>query len=136
MSGLVIYGDLTTMLPSADSLAINFVGEGVKLFAPSGLPATEPQSYGLAMQQAIARPEIAKPNRERVFCMAVTQEDVYGPRATSWSASLDASAFGGDDLISLRRRLICVSAGNLPDGLPHARLRSGPIKLLANGLIG
>lgn len=33
------------------------------------------------MQQAIARPEIAKPNRERVFCMAVTQEDVYGPRA-------------------------------------------------------
>ena len=34
MSGLVIYGDLTAMLPSADSLAINFVGEGVKLLAP------------------------------------------------------------------------------------------------------
>lgn len=122
MSGLAVYGDLTTKLPSADALPVNFSGEGVKLLAPTGFPATEPQSYGLAMQQAIARPEIAKPHRERVFCMAVTQSEVYGPKATSWSASLDASAFGGDDLDNRKPRLICVSAGNLPDGLPHGDL--------------
>lgn len=122
MSGLALYGDLTTVLASADAVPINFVGEGVKLLAPDGFPATEPQSYGLAMLQAISRPEIAKPHRERVFCMAVTQGEVYGPKATSWSAALDASAFGGDELADPRPRLICVSAGNLPDGLPHAEL--------------
>ena len=122
MSGLALYGDLTTRLVSADPLLVNYVGEGVKLLAPPGFVPTQPQSYGLATRQAILRPEIAKPLRERVFCMAVTQSDVFGPKATSWSASLDASAFGGDELDDLRARLICVSAGNLPDGLPHAEL--------------
>jgi hypothetical protein len=51
--------------------------------------------------------------------MAVTQQDVHGPKATSWSASLDGASFGGDELDDLRQRLICVSAGNLPDGLLH-----------------
>ncbi|MGN6820466.1 MAG: S8 family peptidase [Sphingomonas sp.] len=119
MSGLAIYGDLTTILPSDDPLPIRFVGEAVKLLAPPGFVPTQPQSYGLATRQAILRPEIAKPQRERVFCLAVTQGDVYGPKATSWSAALDMSAFGGDELDDRRERLICVSAGNLPDGLPH-----------------
>ena len=122
MSGLAVYGDLTTTLPSADPITLNYAGEGVKLLPPAGFPLTEPQSYGLVTQQAILRPEIARPDRERVYCMAVTQPDVYGPKATSWSATLDASAFGGDELVELRRRLICVSAGNLPDGLLHAEL--------------
>lgn len=122
MSGLALYGDLTTTLPSAGPIMLNYAGEGVKLLPPAGFPATEPQSYALVTQQAILRPEIAKPLRERVYCMAVTQPDVYGPRATSWSATLDAAAFGGDELADLKRRLICVSAGNLPDGLLHAEL--------------
>ncbi len=122
MSGLAVYGDLTTTLPSADPIKLNYAGEGVKLLPPAGFTLTEPQSYGLVTQQAILRPEIARPDRERVYCMAVTQPDVYGPKATSWSATLDASAFGGDELVELRRRLICVSAGNLPDGLLHAEL--------------
>lgn len=122
MSGLALYGDLTTTLPSVDPIILNYAGEGVKLLPPAGFPLTEPQSYGLVTQQAILRPEIARPDRERVYCMAVTQPDVYGPKATSWSATLDASAFGGDELADLRRRLICVSAGNLPDGLLHADL--------------
>lgn len=124
MSGLAVYGDLTTTLPSADPITLNYSGEGVKLLPPAGFPLTAPQSYGLVTQQAILRPEIARPDRERVYCMAVTQPDVYGPKATSWSATLDASAFGGDELVELRRRLICVSAGNLPDGLFHAELEN------------
>jgi hypothetical protein len=119
MSGLALYGDLTTCFASASSISIPYVGEGVKLLAPPGFDPTQPQSYGLATRQAILRPEIAKPLRERVFCMAVTQQEVFGPKPTSWSASLDATAFGGDDLKDLRRRLLCVSAGNLPDGLRH-----------------
>lgn len=122
MSGLAIYGDLTTLLASADPIPITYVGEGVKLLAPAGFEETEPRSYGLVTQQAILRPEISKPERARVYCMAVTQPDVYGPKATSWSATLDATAFGGDNLADLRQRVICVSAGNLPDGLPQAEL--------------
>lgn len=122
MSGLAIFGDLTTILPSAHPIGIGYVGEGVKLLAPDGFAQNTPRSYGLVTQQAFLRPEIVRPDRLRVYCMAVTQSDVYGPRATSWSASLDLSAFGGDDLATLRRRLICVSAGNLPDGLAHAEL--------------
>jgi hypothetical protein len=94
----------------------------VKLLPPQGFPDNEPQSYGLITLQAMSRPEIAKPDRERIFCMAITQGEVFGPRATSWSASLDSAAFGGDDLQTRRRRLVCVSAGNLPDGLQHADL--------------
>jgi hypothetical protein len=122
MSGLAFYGDLTTVLASTDPLSPTFVGESVKLLAPPGFVLTAPQSYGLASQQAILRPEIARPDRQRVFCMAITQSDVHGPKATSWSAALDAAAFGGDDLSDRRQRLICVSAGNLPDGLPHTEL--------------
>lgn len=122
MSGLAIFGDLTVRLASTDPLPLTFIGEAVKLLPPAGFPATQPQSYGLVSQQAILRPEIARPDRERIFCMAVTQSDVHGPKATSWSATLDTMAFGGSELDDLRQRLICVSAGNLPDGLPHESL--------------
>src|SRR3546814_14831490 len=74
MSGLAFYGDLTTRLPSMDPLPVTYVGEAVKLLPPDGFPETEPQSYGLVTQQAIFRAEIARPDRERIFCMAVTQE--------------------------------------------------------------
>lgn len=117
LSGLAIYGDLTTLMSSVTALRVNFSGEVVKLLPPQGFPDTEPQSYGLVTQQAIARPEIARADRKRVFCLAVTQGDVFGPKATSWSAALDTSTFGGEDLADLKQRLICVSAGNLPDGL-------------------
>lgn len=122
MSGLAFFGDLTTCLASTDPLVVNYAGEAVKLLPPDGFPVTEPQSYGLVTQQAILRPEISRPDRARVFCMAVTQSDVHGPKATSWSATLDAMAFGGDELDDLRQRLICVSVGNIPDGLQHSAL--------------
>lgn len=122
MSGLAIYGDLTTVLSSTNPVAISFAAESVKLLPPEGFPETQPQSYGLVTQQAVFRPEIARSDRQRVFCMAVTQRDVHGPRATSWSATLDTLAFGGEDLAELRQRLICVSVGNLPDGLAQEAL--------------
>ncbi|SEK00161.1 Subtilase family protein [Sphingobium sp. AP50] len=122
MAGLALFGDLTAILPSTDAITIPFVGESVKLLAPHGFEATEPGSYGLVTRQAIYRAELSRATRERIFCMAVTQRDVYGPRATSWSASLDVLAFGGEELDDLRPRLICVSAGNLPDGLKHGAL--------------
>lgn len=122
LSGLALYGDLSFKLQSTNPITLNFCGESVKLLPPNGFPETEPQSYGLVTQQAISRPEIAKPYRERVFCLAITQGEVFGPRATSWSASLDRASFGGDSLDDLRRRLICVSAGNIPTLLPHTDL--------------
>lgn len=124
MAGLGIYGDLTAVLASAEAIYLPYIGESVKLLAPDGFAQTEPSSYGLATRQAVFRVEIAKPLRERVFCMAITQRDVYGPRATSWSASLDGLAFGGDELDDLRPRLFCVSAGNLPDAMTLSDLEN------------
>ncbi|MBS1087321.1 S8 family peptidase [Gluconobacter sphaericus] len=122
MSGLAIFGDLTNILSSSDPIRSRYIGESVKLLSPGGFEPTAPQSYGLITQQALLRPEIAKPDRSRVYCMAITQPEVFGPKATSWSATLDLSSFGGDELSDLLRRLVCVSAGNLPDGLHHTEL--------------
>ena len=124
IAGLAIYGDLTTVLASTNAIVLTYVGESVKLLAPDGFVKTEPDSYGLATQQAVFRVELAKAARERVFCMAITQPGVYGPRPTSWSASLDVMAFGGDDLEDLRQRLFCVSAGNLPDAMAYDDLEA------------
>lgn len=124
MAGLAVYGDLTTVLASTSVIVLTYVGESVKLLPPEGFDDTAPSSFGLVTQQAIFRAELAKAGRERVFCMAITQPEVYGPRPTSWSATLDVMAFGGDDLEDLRQRLFCVSAGNLPDAMAHDDLEN------------
>src|SRR3546814_6120821 len=90
MSGLAFYGDLTTRLPSMDPLPVTYVGEAVKLLPPDGFPETEPQSYGLDTQQAIFRAEIARPDRERIFCMAVTQEADHGPRSEEQTSEIQS----------------------------------------------
>jgi hypothetical protein len=66
-------------------------------------------------------PEIENPDRPRIFCMAVTNEDVSGERPTSWSAAIDQICAGrmpGDEPEGdgePPRRLFFVSAGNVPD---------------------
>jgi hypothetical protein len=93
--------------------------ESVKLLPPGGFPATAPVNFGLVTQQAVALPEIMRPDRARVFCLAIGQEAVSGPRPSSWSAAIDQSAADAtvDEFEDRHRRLFVIAAGNVPDGL-------------------
>ena len=121
MAGTVLYADLTYPLADQSIVALDFVLESVKFLPPPGFQSTDSASYGAITQAAVALPEINKPERPRVFCMAVTNQDVSGERPTSWSAAIDQICAGrmpGDEPDSngeLPRRLLFVSAGNVPD---------------------
>jgi len=121
MAGTVLYADLTYPLADQRTLALDFVLESVKFLPPPGFQPTDPLSYGAITQAAAAIPEIENPERRRIFCMAVTNDDVSGERPTSWSAAIDQICAGRmpgdepDDRGELPMRLFFVSAGNVPD---------------------
>ncbi|MDQ1153446.1 S8 family peptidase [Brevundimonas sp. SORGH_AS_0993] len=116
MAGLAAFGDLSPVFQTHAPIPIDYTLESVKLVHPPTLPATDPGNFGLITAQAIAIPEIAFPQTRRIYCLAVTQIGVHGPRATSWSAALDAAAFEcAEPGPQAPDRLIMVSAGNLQD---------------------
>lgn len=119
LAGLALYGDLTAPLQSMIPIVINVSLESVKLLPPNGFPANAPASLGLVTQQAVALPEIEAPTRPRVFCLALGQPSVAGPRASSWSAAIDQSAADAqiENVGERHRRLFVIAAGNVPDGL-------------------
>lgn len=138
MAGLALYGDLQGALAGAQPVALRHRLESVKFFPDTG--SNHPDLYGGVTARAVDRPEIQAAGRSRVFMLAVTatspapQEDAdpHGQRReagrpTSWSAAVDALAFGRaiDDtdprLTYLDRdeerrpRLFVISAGNIRD---------------------
>ncbi|MFM9850376.1 MAG: S8 family peptidase [Hyphomicrobiaceae bacterium] len=121
MAGTALYGDLTYPLADQRTITLSHNLESVTLVPPDGFAPTEPQNYGYVTQSAISLPEIAAPERRRVFCMAVTNEDVSGDVPTTWSAALDQACCGtmtadvGAAGAPAPRRLTLVSAGNIPD---------------------
>lgn len=124
MAGLALHGDLVAALSDDRELRLKHRLESVKILPPNGFPETDPKYYGAITQAAAARAEIAAPDRARVFCMAVTNEDVSGSRPTTWSAAIDQAAAGkmtGDDE-EAPRRLFFVSAGNAPAHIERPRI--------------
>lgn len=129
MAGLALLGDLTHPIADQRQIVLGHRLETVTLLPPEGFVPTEPASYGYVTQQAISLPEVAAPERSRVFCMAVTNKDVPGDRQTSWSAAMDQAAAGRmegetDDPTALRR-LILISGGNIDDDADAAAMRDG-----------
>ncbi|WP_375263423.1 S8 family serine peptidase [Palleronia sp.] len=123
MAGLALHGDLTPHLASMDVRPLLHRLESVKLLPPVGHPPTEDRFYGPVTQSAIVIPEIERPTRARVFCMAVTNDNVSGARPTTWSAALDQAAAGamiGDE--ETPRRLIVTSTGNAPNHIERHRI--------------
>lgn len=116
MAGLALHGDLTPLLQDEDERQLVHRLESVKILPPNGFPRTDPSSYGSITQAAVARTEIAHPERRRVFCLAVTNDNVSGSRSTTWSAAIDQAAVGGmlGDDGNAPRRLFIVSSGNAP----------------------
>ena len=127
MAGSILFSDLTHPLSDQSEVTLPFSLESVKLFPPSIFTSTEPENYGSITQSAVSIAEINAPERERTFCMAITNLDVSGESPTSWSAALDQICSGsmtGDPEEPERRRLFFVSAGNIgdhcgPDELDH-----------------
>jgi Subtilase family len=109
MAGLVSYGDLTDALASAGPIAMTHRVESVKIIHPAD--PNDVELYGAVTQESTYRVEVI-PDRQRVFCMAVTAPDGRDRgRPSSWSAAIDSLAAGvGDD--GDQRRLFILSGGN------------------------
>ncbi len=115
MSGTLLYGDLMEVLDGAGPVIVRHRLESVKILPDHG--ANDPDLYGAITAQAIARAEIAAPNRPRAICLAVTSLGDHGRgRPSAWSAKLDAITFGRDEV----QRFIAVAAGNIREAIVAA----------------
>jgi Subtilase family len=129
MAGLILHGDLTAALGDQSERRLMHRLESVKLLPPDGFDPNEPQSYGVLTQAAIALPEIEAPERPRVYCMAVTNDNASGATASTWSAAIDQAAAGrmiadGDgEEVERPKRLIIVSGGNVAAETDFTRRR-------------
>ena len=115
MAGLVLAGDLTDLVSGNDPVEIGHRLESVKLLPQGGATGNDPRHHGYLTKEAVARPEVAAPFRQRVFGMAVTARDNRDRgRPSAWSAALDSLAADADGEGGTPR-LIVVSAGNVED---------------------
>lgn len=132
MAGLALYGRLDSAILGNGVVRLAHRLESVKVLPPPP-NVTPPQLYGAVTATAASLVEIQRPDRPRVFSLAITadwQTDspdakrAYG-QPTSWSAAIDALAAGlaidVDDsgLLFLNeseltaQRLFVISAGNV-----------------------
>jgi hypothetical protein len=137
MAGMILHGDLTAALADRSERRLIHRLESVKLLPPAGFDPNQPQSYGVLTQAAIALPEIEAPDRTRIYCMAVTNDNVSGATSSAWSAAIDQAAVGrmiaddddeeeSEDGTGAKRpkRLMIVSAGNVLAEINYANRRS------------
>ena len=123
MAGLALFGDLAPHLAGVDVPSLSHRLESVKILPPDGFDPTEERLYGAYTKQAVALPETERPDRRRVFCLAVTNEDRTGKRPTTWSAAIDQEAAGVTEVGErVPPRLFVVSAGNAPNEIAMERI--------------
>lgn len=112
LAGLAIYGDLTDALATEVPIQIDLLLESVKLTRGEGANSGNNEFHANLFARAVARPEIAAPQRLRVFSSAVTATDFRDRgRPSSWSSMVDSlasDALGG----GLFPRLVVLAAGN------------------------
>lgn len=113
MAGLGLYGDLFPLLLGAGPVPLRHRLEVVKMLSHDG-GQHEPRLYGAITRECATRPEVARPHRRRVHCLAVTSElGTNRGRPSSWSAAIDQMTFGDEDI----RRLIVLAGGNIRDDI-------------------
>jgi hypothetical protein len=125
MAGMILHGDLTAALSDSAKRTLKHRIESVKILPPNGFAENEPASYGALTQAAIALPEIAAPDRTRIYCLAVSNLDVSGSTPSTWSAAIDQAAAGSmiGDGDPDHRRLIVVAAGNVAAETDPAKIK-------------
>jgi hypothetical protein len=125
LAGLVLYGDLEALMNGALPVELTHGAESMKLVPPHGFPATEPPSYGVVTQGAVALVETERPGVQRSFCVATSATDFPPSRPSSWSGALDQIAAGampgdaadGVAAVEAPKRLILVATGNVSGGM-------------------
>lgn len=124
MAGLALHGDLFARLQDQNPYELSHRLESVRILPADGFDPNDPARYGSITLGAVALAEIQNPDSTRVFCLAVTNEDRSGDRATSWSACIDRAAAGVDGIGEEQRprRLFCISGGNIKNEIEAERL--------------
>ncbi|HQC99174.1 MAG TPA: S8 family peptidase [Aquabacterium sp.] len=129
LAGLALLGDLTAPLEGQSELVVGHRLESVKVLRDEG--DNQGESFGAITMEAVGRVEVAAPDRQRVFSMAVTSTDGRDRgRPSSWSAQIDRLASeltGGGD----QQRLFVLSAGNTMDAQDW---KEHPGHLLVSGI--
>lgn len=112
MAGLALIGDLTEAIASGEHVQVSHRLESVKLLDRNGGGFGDPRHHGYLTAEAVARPEITAPQRQRVFSMTITAKDNRDRgRPSAWSATVDSlAADAGDE--GANPRLLVISAGN------------------------
>ena len=111
MAGLSLFGDMTALLASNNTVEIKHRLESVKLLQKGGATGMNPQHHGYLTLQAVALPEINFPERARIFGMAITARDNRDRgQPSAWSSALDQLASDAD---GQNPRLLIVAAGNI-----------------------
>ena len=118
MAGLALYGCLTELLNSAETISLQHRLESVKILPDHG--EHDPDLYGDVTAQSVSRIEIVAPDRQqRAFALTITTADSRDEGfPSSWSAALDQICSGAEDA-GRPSRLMIVSAGNTPDADRH-----------------
>jgi hypothetical protein len=125
LAGLALFGDLRTALSTDGPVILRHILESVKVLPDP--PGENPkETYGAVTASGVTAPEVAEPNRARVYCLANSASNDHADgRPTLWSATVDALSFGTDvartdrglELLSdpdpTAGRLILVAAGNV-----------------------
>jgi len=115
MAGVALAGNLTALLAGNGPVELGHRLESVKLVPTDGAGGDDPHHHGHLTVEAVARPEVTAPTRQRVFGMAVTARDNRDRgRPSAWSAAVDSLASDVDGY-GATPRLLVVSAGNIKD---------------------
>lgn len=136
LSGLVLYGDLESLMNGDQAVQLTHGVETMKLLPPHGFPPTKPPSYGVITQGAISAVEIERPNALRSFCIATSTTDFPPNRPSTWSGALDQIASGampgdaaeGTPASARPKRLIIVATGNVSGGMAVDVLPCQPLE--------
>src|SRR5262249_18025499 len=72
MAGIALYGPLTDLFTATGQIPLRHRLESVKIIPRVG--QNPPELYGQVTQEAVARAEVAAPNRNRVGCLTVTAD--------------------------------------------------------------
>ena len=108
-AGLAAFGDLRHLLDNSDPISLRHRLEAVKMI--DGNHPHEPKNFGDVTRQAVNITETRNAGRNRVFAMPISSEGGNDGRPSSWSAAVDALAFGSEEE-GEPKRLIILSAGN------------------------
>lgn len=115
LAGLAALGDLSDILETDAPIVVAHRLESVKLTPAQGANDGDSKHHGYLFAEAVGRPEISAPTRQRVFTSAVTSSDARDRgRPSAWSSTVDrlASDYDGNGQFP---RLFVLCAGNTED---------------------